>query len=99
MFDLKQTLRERGSESFELFQKHVNPSFAKAMRIIGFDVPYTRGSGAYLWDAKGTRYIDCLSGFGQFGLGRNHHFREPLITFRHRPGGEIPPHPPLTKGG
>jgi ornithine--oxo-acid transaminase len=72
MFDIRQLWRDRAPESFELFSRHVNPSFAKAMKLIGFDVPYVRGSGAYLWDSKGTRYLDCLSGFGQFGVGRNH---------------------------
>ncbi|MEX0741397.1 MAG: aspartate aminotransferase family protein, partial [Phycisphaeraceae bacterium] len=38
----------------------------------GYDIDYVRGQGPYLWDAKGNRYIDCLSGFGTFGVGRNH---------------------------
>ena len=71
-FDIRQLVEQRGGESYDLFHRHVNPTFAKAMKIIGFDVRYTRGQGAYLWDDKGTRYIDCLSGFGQFGVGRNH---------------------------
>src|SRR4029079_10018046 len=29
-------------------------------------------SGPYLYDAKGRRYLDLLSGFGVFAVGRNH---------------------------
>lgn len=72
MLDIQQLWNSRRHESFELFEKHVNPTFAKVMKIIGFDVRYVRGQGQYLWDDKGNQYIDCLSGFGQFGCGRNH---------------------------
>ena len=44
----------------------------KVLRTLGYDVRYTHGRGAYLYDEHGTRYIDCLGGFGVFGVGRNH---------------------------
>jgi ornithine--oxo-acid transaminase len=31
-----------------------------------------RGQGAYLWDADGNKYLDLLTGWGVFALGRNH---------------------------
>ena len=31
-----------------------------------------RGEGAYLWDIEGNRYLDLLSGYSVFNLGRGH---------------------------
>jgi ornithine--oxo-acid transaminase len=42
------------------------------LRAIGFDKGYVRGQGAYLWDAEGNKYLDLLTGWGVFALGRNH---------------------------
>src|SRR5262249_51895034 len=41
-------------------------------KTIGFDVNFTSASGAYLYDLEGRRYLDLLSGFGVFAIGRNH---------------------------
>jgi len=41
------------------------------LRTIGFDREWVRGSGPDLIDAEGQRYLDLLSGFGVFALGRN----------------------------
>ena len=71
-FNLAALLEDRGGEALDLIDRHVNPSFAKVLRVLGYDVHYVRGQGAYLWDDQGRRYIDCLSGFGVFGIGRNH---------------------------
>jgi ornithine--oxo-acid transaminase len=45
---------------------------ARVQAIIGFDKLYTRGEGAYLWDVDGNRYLDLLSGYSVFNLGRGH---------------------------
>ncbi len=58
--------------AFDLHDKHVNPAFVKMLRTIGFDKKYVRGEGAYLWDADGNKYLDLLTGWGVFALGRNH---------------------------
>jgi ornithine--oxo-acid transaminase len=42
------------------------------LRTIGFDKQYVRGEGCYLWDADGNKYLDLLTGWGVFALGRNH---------------------------
>jgi ornithine--oxo-acid transaminase len=44
----------------------------KVLKTIGYDRVYTRAQGPYLYDDKGTEYLDLLSGFGVFALGRNH---------------------------
>lgn len=70
--DLQALLRQRRAERFELFDRHLNAPMARALRILGYDADYVRGEGAYLFDAKGDRYLDLLSGFGVFACGRNH---------------------------
>lgn len=72
MFDLKQTLESRRGDGLDLLEAHINPAMAKVLRIIGYDVNYVRGQGAYLWDDKGNRYIDCLGGYAVLNVGRNH---------------------------
>jgi hypothetical protein len=39
---------------------------------LGFDRFYERGEGCYLFDDEDNRYLDMLSGFGVFALGRSH---------------------------
>jgi ornithine--oxo-acid transaminase len=53
-------------------EAHINPAFVKALKLLGFDKEYVRGQGAYLYDEAGTRYLDCLTGYGTFACGRNH---------------------------
>jgi ornithine--oxo-acid transaminase len=57
---------------YELHERFLNPAFVKMIRTIGFDKNYTRGEGAWLFDAEGQRYLDLLTGWGVFALGRNH---------------------------
>ncbi len=57
---------------YELHARHVNPAFVKMLRTIGFDKQYVRGEGCFLFDGEGNRYLDMLTGWGVFALGRNH---------------------------
>jgi ornithine--oxo-acid transaminase len=72
MFNLRALVDANQGHALDLIEEHINPQFAKVLRIIGFDVNYTRGQGQYLYDARGTRYLDCLAGYGTFACGRNH---------------------------
>ena len=65
-------LKEHERSAYELHQDHVNPAFVKMLRAIGFDKCYVRGQGCYLWDDEGNKYLDLLTGWGVFALGRNH---------------------------
>ena len=65
-------LDQHAGRAYELHDKHINPVFVKMLRTIGFDKGYVRGEGCYLWDAKGNKYLDLLTGWGVFALGRNH---------------------------
>ena len=71
-FDLSAVLSEHHDENFRLQAKYVNPQMARVLKTLGFDRFYVRGEGCYLFDAEGRRYLDFLSGFGVFALGRNH---------------------------
>jgi acetylornithine/succinyldiaminopimelate/putrescine aminotransferase len=70
--DFSGWLKEQDGRQYELHDKHVNAAFVKMLRTIGFDKGYVRGEGPYLWDAQGTKYLDLLTGWGTFALGRNH---------------------------
>ncbi|MGF1669449.1 MAG: aspartate aminotransferase family protein [Balneolaceae bacterium] len=71
-FDIAELIEQRRNVKSELYSEYVNPRFAKAMQIIGFNRNYVKGEGSYLWDDKGTKYLDFVSGFGMFNIGRNH---------------------------
>jgi len=71
-FDVAEALRARHGENYKLHDEHLNHQLARVLKTIGFDRFYVRGIGSYLFDAEGERYLDFLSGFGVYALGRNH---------------------------
>jgi acetylornithine/succinyldiaminopimelate/putrescine aminotransferase len=71
-WSVAQLIEKRQGEQYALHRQYVNTSMARAQAIIGFDKTYTRGEGSYLWDADGNRYLDLLSGFSVYNLGRGH---------------------------
>ncbi len=44
----------------------------RVLKTIGYDRCYDRAIGQYLYDQQGNEYLDLLSGFGVFAIGRNH---------------------------
>lgn len=80
--DIRALLARHQGRNYELHAEHVNPANARMLRTIGFDRCYVRAQGPHLWDVEGTKYLDLLSGYGVFGLGRNHpDVRSALIDF------------------
>ena len=71
-YSIAELIKNRQAEQYALHKQYVNTSFARVQQIIGFDRTYVRGEGAYLWDTDGNRYLDLLSGYSVFNLGRNH---------------------------
>jgi ornithine--oxo-acid transaminase len=71
-FDLAALLEQHRGENFELHTEFMNPQMVKMLKTIGFDRFYVRGEGSMLVDDRGDRYLDLLSGFGVFALGRSH---------------------------
>lgn len=70
--DIATLLKQHAGRNYELHAAHVNPANVRTLRTIGFDRCYVRAEGPYLWDIQGTKYLDFLSGYGVFSLGRNH---------------------------
>jgi ornithine--oxo-acid transaminase len=71
-FDLRAILEKRRGENYELHRRFLNAQMVRVLSAIGYDRFYERGEGAYLIDRAGDRYLDFLSGFGVFALGRGH---------------------------
>ncbi|MCX6034558.1 MAG: aminotransferase class III-fold pyridoxal phosphate-dependent enzyme, partial [Chloroflexi bacterium] len=71
-FSLAKLIEARQADQYDLHMKYISPHMARVQQIIGFDKIYTRGEGAYLWDADGVRYLDLLAGYSVFNLGRGH---------------------------
>jgi len=71
-YSLIERMEKRQGQQYALHRQYLNTSLARAQAIIGFDKLYTRGEGAYLWDAEGNRYLDLLAGYSVFNLGRAH---------------------------
>ena len=65
-------VKERGGERFALHERFLNAQLVRVLQTIGFDRRYVRARGAYLYDEQGEAFLDLLSGFGVFAVGRNH---------------------------
>src|ERR1700730_6505467 len=71
-FDLKEIVAARLGENYELHHRHINRTLVAAQRVIGFDKVYARAEGAYLYDMDNAAYLDFLSGYSVYNIGRNH---------------------------
>ena len=60
------------ADRYEIHNRHLNAQMVRLLKTIGYDVGFCRGQGQYLYDRQGARYLDLLSGFGVFAIGRNH---------------------------
>ena len=69
---LTDLMTEHRGENFFLHENYLNAQMVKVLKTIGYDRLYTRAVGPYLYDDKGNEYLDLLSGWGVFALGRNH---------------------------
>lgn len=71
-FPLKDIVAKRLGENYDLHERYVNRTLVSVLRTIGFDKIYARAEGCYLYDIKGDAYLDFLSGYGVYNIGRNH---------------------------
>lgn len=71
-FDIDAALVAHRGQQFRLHEAHLNPQLPRVLRTLGFDRDYVRAQGPWLYDDHGDRYLDMLSGFGVFALGRGH---------------------------
>jgi ornithine--oxo-acid transaminase len=69
---VREILARRTGEEMALNDAYMNPKLGRIVRTLGFDKRWVKGEGAHLIDAEGERYLDLLSGYGVFAIGRNH---------------------------
>src|SRR6185437_10365621 len=69
---VRKILADRAGEEMTLNDSHLNPQLGRIVRTLGLDKHWVSGEGAHLIDAEGNRYLDLLSGYGVFAIGRNH---------------------------
>ncbi len=55
-FDIAALLKAHEGENYALHEAHINPTFTRMLKTIGFDRCYVRAEGPYLWDVKGEKY-------------------------------------------
>lgn len=65
-------IKDHAGQNFSLHEEHLNTQMVRVLKAIGYDRVYTRAKGPYLYDNQGNEYLDLLSGFGVYALGRNH---------------------------
>jgi acetylornithine/succinyldiaminopimelate/putrescine aminotransferase len=71
-FDVLDLFRRRLGENYSLHSKYINPAWARAAQLIGYDKVYERAEGCWLFDREGNRYLDLVSGFCVSNVGHNH---------------------------
>jgi len=69
---IERLFAEVEADRYALHTRHLNEQMVRLLKAIGFDRAYQRGKGQYLYDRDGQQYLDLLSGWGVFALGRNH---------------------------
>jgi ornithine--oxo-acid transaminase len=70
--DMAQLYAATEGGRYDTHVRHLNEQMVRVLRTIGYDVGFCRGTGQYLFDGAGHRYLDLMSGFGVFAIGRNH---------------------------
>ncbi len=69
---VREILAERAGEEMALNDRYLTRRWAGSCARSGFDRRWVAGEGAHLIDSEGQRYLDLISGYGVFALGRNH---------------------------
>ncbi|HEY0219233.1 MAG TPA: aspartate aminotransferase family protein [Afipia sp.] len=70
--DISEMFADRQFQRSALHTRYLNEQLVRVLKTIGYDVGFQRGQGQYLFDRNNERYLDLLSGFGVFAMGRNH---------------------------
>src|ERR1700724_3886633 len=70
--DVSEMFVDRQSQRSSMHARHLNEQLVRILKTIGYDVGFQKGQGSFLYDRDGVRYLDLLSGFGVFAVGRNH---------------------------
>ncbi len=71
-FSIKDLHAQYQECQYDLNEQYLNRQLVKVLRTIGYDKNYQKALGQYLYDHNNQEYLDLLSGFGVFAVGRNH---------------------------
>lgn len=71
-FSIAELFTQHFDSKFDLHEQYLNNQMVRVLRTIGYDRNYKRALGQYLYDQDNNEYLDLLSGFGVFAIGRNH---------------------------
>ena len=71
-FSISNLFSQHFESKFDLHEQYLNNQMVRVLRTIGYDRNYKRAIGQYLYDQDNNEYLDLLSGFGVFAIGRNH---------------------------
>jgi ornithine--oxo-acid transaminase len=71
-FSIADLFSQHFDKKFSLHEQYLNNQMVRVLRTIGYDRNYKRAIGQYLYDEDNNEYLDLLSGFGVFAVGRNH---------------------------
>jgi len=71
-FSIAELFAQHSTDKFDLHEQYLNNQMVRVLKTIGYDRHYQKAVGQYLYDQNGTEYLDLLSGFGVFAIGRNH---------------------------
>ena len=71
-FSIAELFDQHFDDKFDLHEQHLNNQMVRVLRTIGYDRNYKKAQGQYLYDENDNEYLDLLSGFGVFAIGRNH---------------------------
>ncbi|MCH9698849.1 MAG: aspartate aminotransferase family protein [Gammaproteobacteria bacterium] len=69
---ISELLEQHQGQHFDLHEQYLNNQMVRVLKTIGYDRTYVRAKGQYLYDSENNEYLDLLSGFGVYALGRNH---------------------------
>src|ERR1700684_3034353 len=70
--DMRAEFDASDADRYDLHARHLNHQMVRVLKSIGVYARCTRGKAAHLWDAGGAKYLDLVSGWGVFAIGRNH---------------------------
>lgn len=70
--NIQALFNENETARYDLHTQSLNEQMVRVLKTIGYDVGFVRGQGQYLYDRNSAKYLDLLSGWGVFALGRNH---------------------------
>ncbi|MGB3905011.1 MAG: hypothetical protein WBB22_08820 [Anaerolineae bacterium] len=53
--NVTQIVESRQGENYSLHPQYVNPTLARVLQMIGYDIIYAKGEGCYLYDVHGEQ--------------------------------------------